>query len=133
MRQRFFIREVICIAFHRKTKTFCQNIISGCRSFLSSFYIQLICFITYSLSKIRISFNPHVGFANLLYRINFIPPDRHMRINIFTLKNVHQFHFDCIATSVTDSTLGADCNYEIVVILRRTLFESTYNVFSYIT
>src|SRR5687768_1473051 len=60
-------------------------------------------------------------------------PDRNMRSFILSLKNRSKFHFDGIARSVSDRTLRADCNDQIVVHLRRALFNCTDNILSNVT
>ena len=53
-----------------------------------------------------------------------------MRIDIIPFQNVHQFHFDCITGTVTDSTLRTDCNDKVVVDFRCALFDCSDYIFS---
>ena len=89
MRNGFFICEEVSKTLHRKTKSFSQNIVSGCRRFLCSFNIELICFISYCLIKIWVSLKPHFGLTNFVHTIKFIPPNRDMRILVFAFENLH--------------------------------------------
>ena len=130
MRECFLISKVISITLHRQTESFSENIVSCSRSFFSSFYIQLISFITHRLAKIRISLDPHFWITNFIDGIQFIPPDRHMRIDVITLEDVHQLHFDCIAASITNSTLRANSYNDVIVNFRSTLLDCTDNIFS---
>ena len=130
MRQRFLVSKIISITLHRKTKSFSKNVISCSRSFFCSFYIQLVGFITYCLPKIRVCLEPHFRITNFVNGIQLIPPNGYMGIDVISLKYVHQLHFDCIAASITNSTLRADRNNDVVVYLRCTLFNSADNILS---
>ena len=50
LRKSLLICEEVRITFHRNAETLSQNIVSCCRSFLSSFHIKLIGFIANGLS-----------------------------------------------------------------------------------
>ena len=133
MRKSFFISEVIGIALHRQPKSLCKDIVSGSWSFFSSFNIKLISFIAYSFSEIRISLEPHFRVSDFINGIKLIPPNGNMGIDVVTLKDVHQLHFDSVAASVTNRTFRADCNNDIVIHLGCTLLNSTDNVLSNVT
>ena len=89
MRYGFFISEVICIAFHRYTKSFSKNIISCRRSFLGSFYVQLIFLILVQRFYIGVSLYPHIRIGYFINGIEFVPPDRNMWIDIITFEYIH--------------------------------------------
>ena len=139
MWKRFFICKVVCISFHWNSETLCQDIISGNRIIFSSFNVKLIGIIADCLSKIRIGFQPHCRISYFIDRIQLIPKNRSMWCFIFTFKNFHQFHFDCIAAPITNGTFRTDGDNKIIIVLsttllfRSTLFQSTYDIFPYIT
>ena len=126
----FFVCEVISVAFHRKPKTLSQNIVSGSGSLFGSFNIELVGLVCYRLSEVGIGLKPHLGVGYLVNGIEFVPPNRYVGIVVVSLKDAHQLHFDCVAASVTNSTLRRGCDDEIVVNLGCTLFDGTYYILS---
>ena len=100
-----FIGEVVGIALHGEPKPFCQNIVSGGRRLLSALHIQLIGLIADSLPDVGVGLQPHLRIGHFIHRIQLIPPDGDMGIEVIPFENVHQLHFDSIAGSVSDCAL----------------------------
>ena len=133
MRKSFFISEVIGVTLHRQSKSLRKNIVSGSWSFFSSFNIKLISFIAYGFSKIRISLEPHFRVSDFVNGVKLVPPNRNVGIDVVTLKDVHQLHFDGVAASVTNRTFRTDCNDDVVIHLGCTLLNCTDNILSNVT
>ena len=56
--------------------------------------------------------------------------DGDMRVLVLTLQDRGQFHFDCVADAVSNGSLGADRDDQIVPELLSSLFESADNILS---
>ena len=128
MRQCLFVGEVIGITLHRQSETLGKNIIPCGRRFLGAFHIKLISLVTYRLSDVRVCLHPHLRIADLVDRVELVPPDRNMRVWIIPFENAHKLHFDGIAGAVTNSTLRTGGHDQIVVHLGSALLDSADNI-----
>ena len=56
-----------------------------------------------------------------------------MGVDVVTLEDVHQLHFDCVAASVSNSTFRADSQDKVIVEFRCTLLYRADDVLANVT
>src|SRR5690606_7776681 len=129
----FLVCEEVRVPLHRDSEALCKDVVAGSGSFLGSFDIQMVRIVGYGLADVRLSLNPHGRIVDFLDVVQFVVPDRDVRRLVLALENVSKFHFDCVAGTVSDSSLRADSNDQPVIKFGSTLFNSSNYIFSEIS
>ena len=83
--------------------------------------------------KVGIGLNPQLRKRDLVDAVQFVEPDRYMRVDVFSAQYLVQLQFDCVTSSVTNSALRRRGNDKPIVDFRRALFNSANNIFSGVT
>ena len=104
MRDRLFVSEVVCVTFHGDAEPLCENVVPCSGVLLGTLNFVLIGFVGNRLADVRSGLHPHVRLADFLDVIETVVEDRCVRSFVLTLQDRHQFHFDGIADSVTNSS-----------------------------
>src|SRR5690606_10399654 len=130
LRKGFLIRKEVCKTLHRNAKSLSKNIIPCRGSFLSTFDFLVIGIVRNGFAKVRVCFKPSRRVSYFFNAIELIIPNRNMWSVIITLKDVHKFHFDSIASTITNSTFRTHSDDHVVIKLGCTLLDSTNNILS---
>ena len=130
MRECLLVGEEVAVTLHRDAKPLGKDVVTVCRCFLGSFDFLMVGLVGYCLPEVRLGFDPHGWVVDLLDLIQLVVEDRDMWSDVVALEDVHQFHFDGIAGTVTDGAFRAHGHDQIVREFGRSLLDRADDVLS---